>query len=473
MTPPDPTAASAATTKAAATAPRPRWWGRLVTDGNPPRPRLVVRWGRIATVVFSLGLFAYLGLATALWSYYVVQRKIPGVNWIDVVILPRFSRVQRAIGDYYFAQAKDEWTKKDFVRAIFTGRAAVVKAPANLDARLFLAGCWLEVGRPDEAVRTVHDGLAFNATDPRLQVALVRVCLDTSHFKELLEALRTDFPAHGVQLLDGRDRGYQLAEIRAVLETARAAEADQLVNQYPGLASDPTAAPLLAEIEWQLGRHDAAFARLGQARSRAPSNPTVQDAYADIAMRLGQADEARRAAAGFLQKNPRLLPAQLRFLEAFGSRKGEDERPWTAECFQFLAQHQHDASACGRLASLAASKGWTDVTYLLYQNSLQENLSGFPFVIYYAASLVKAGQLSEADRVWRELSVRNGQEIVSATYIAAMVDWGTGRESDALPIVDQLRRDSAGDRHRRRVIEGLFRDYGYPKLADLLSKPAA
>jgi Flp pilus assembly protein TadD len=470
MTPPGTPPPSAVRADPMATPPA-KWWGGYLAEGNPPKRRFVLRWGRILAALTALGVAGYLALATALWGYYAIDRKIPGVNWIDVAVLPRFSRVQDAIGAAHFQKARGLWEKKDYVQAIFTARAAVVKAPKNLEARLFLAGCWREVGRPEEAVRTLENGIEFDAQDPRLQAALVQTCLETERYQDLLKALREDFPARGVRLTDGSNRGFQLAELRAVLETADAGEAERIAAHDVGLAEVPAAAPLLSRIDWELGRHEAAFARLRLARERAPGDPSIQDAYVDTASRLGRIDEAHAAARQFLTAFPGLLAAQLRFIEVYGSRQGSDKAPWTAACMQFLAQYRRQPAALGQLGSLAASKGWTDLAFLLYENSLQENLTGFPFSIYYAGSLVKAGDLAGADGVWHELSIRNGPQLAAASYIAAMVAWGSGRQSDALQIIDQLRGQTVNDPHRKRVLEEVFRTFGFAQLADLLAKP--
>jgi tetratricopeptide (TPR) repeat protein len=253
------------------------------------------------------------------------------------------------------------------------------------------------------------------------------------------------------------------------METSGAAEAEQLAERNPGIANLPAAAPLLARIDWEQGRHDAAFARLASARERNPGDPAIQDSYVDMAFRLGRMEEARAAARRFLVAFPRFLPAQLRFLEVFGSRRGPDRAPWTAESMQFLAQYRHQPSALEQLASIAASNGWTDLAFLLYQNSLQENLTGFPFAVFYAGSLVKAGDTAAADGVWHELSIRNSAQLAPASYIAAMVAWGGGRESDALQVIDQLRNQTADDLQRRRTIEAVFRNFGYANLADRLA----
>jgi tetratricopeptide (TPR) repeat protein len=449
--------------------PRPKWWGRYVLDGDPPQRRFVLHWGPILAAVACILLTCYLSAVTALWGYYSIHRKIPGVNWADVALPPRFSHVQSAIGAYYLGQAKDAWVKKDYARGIVTAKAAIVKSPGNLDARLFLAECWSRAGRYDEAIRTLREGIPFSASDTRLQNALVGLCIVSNRDAELLAVLRTDLPARGVRLLDGSNRGMQLAEVRAVLEVSGAAEAERVAREHPGLVDDPLAAPLLANIEREAGRKQQALEILRVAHDRAPKDAVVQDQYVTMAIETGNADLARTASEKFLAEYPELLSAQLRFLEAHGSRRGSDEKPWTSVSLKFMAQHRREPDALSQLGSLAASNGWQDLAYLLYENSLQENLTGFPFATYYVASLVKAGDFQAADAALRELSVRNGAQMQAASYIAAMVDWGIGRESEATQIVQELRRETADDPHRRRTIENVFRSFGFPKVADQLA----
>jgi tetratricopeptide (TPR) repeat protein len=453
--------------------PPPKWWGHYVLDGKTHARRFVIRWSRIATVVGAASVVLYVALVTSLWGYYSIKRKIPGVNWIDIAVLPRFSHVQAAIGASYFAEAKAKWEKGDYVQAVFTGRAAVQKSPANLDARLFLAGCWLKAGRTAEAIRTLRDGVEFNADDPRLQQAAVGACLETAHFQDLLKLLHEDFPSHGAKLLEQHNADYELADVRAVLETSGAPAAAATVSGYPDLSTLPRAAPMLASIDVQLGRIDAALARLKAAADRDATNPEILGAYAEIAKHAGRMDLAKDGARRFIAADPRLVAAQLCFLEMFGSRKGEDQQPWIAACMAYLTLHRHEPDAMAQLSSVAASQGWDDLAFLTYENSLQEDLNGMPFAIYYAASLVRSGHVAEADSVWHQLALRNGKQLSSASYVGAMIAWAAGRQSEAMQILDNLRHETANDPARLRSLEALFRDYGFPKIADQLAADRA
>jgi len=448
--------------------PLPKWWGCYVLEGNPPQRRFVFRWGSILGAIGAVGLVFYLSAVTALWSYYSFKRAIPDVHWIDIAVPSRFSHVQQAISRFYLNQAKEAWTKRDVVRSVVTARASLAKAPGNLEARLFLAECWREAGRYDEAVQTLRQGIPYNAVDPRLQNALVNLCLTSSHYADLIAVLHSDFPAQGVRLLEGPNRAIQLADVRAILETSGAAEASTAVASHPGLADQPEAAALIARIDSETGRKDQALELLRAAHLRALDDVGLQAAYISTALEMGKTDEARTASEKFIKAFPTLLTAQLAFLSAHASRQGVDEKPWTEITLLILAENWHKPEALAELASVAASSGWTDVTFLLYENSLEENLTGFPFAIYYAASLVKVGDLTGADAVLRELSIRNGGQLNSAAYLTAMVDWGTGRESEALQVIQRLRRETADDLRRRRIMAGVFRSFGYPKVAEQL-----
>jgi tetratricopeptide (TPR) repeat protein len=428
----------------------------------------VFRWGSILGALGVLGLLFYFSAVTTLWGYYSYKRAIPDVHWFDIAVPTRFSHVQEAISRFYLSQAKEAWAKHDVVRAVVTARASLVKSPGNLEARLFLAECWREAGRYDESVQTLRQGIPYSAADPRLQNAVINLCLASSHYADLIAVLHTDFPAQGVHLLDGPNRAIQLADVRAILETSGAGEAAAAVASHPGLADQPEAAALMARIDSESGHPDRALELLRAAHLRAPRDVGLQAAFITTALDMGKADEARTASEQFIKDFPTLLTAQLAFLNAHGSRQGRDEKPWTEIMLLVLAENWHKPEALAELASVAASSGWTDVTLLLYENSLEENLTGFPFAIYYAASLVRAGDLTGADAVLRELSIRNGAQLSSAGYLTAMIDWGTGRESEALQVIQRLRRETADDLRRRRIMAGVFRTFGFPKVADQL-----
>lgn len=451
--------------------PPPRWWGEYVVDNSPGGRRFVIHWRRILAVLASLGFVGYLSCATLLWGYYSFSRRVPGVHWIDVAVPGRFSRVESALAAFHNKQAQRLWLEKDYGAAILAARSAVAEDPCNIEARLYLADCWRRAGRFQEAVRVLRKGIEVDAGDSRLQFAVVQTCLDAGLYQDLLKALREDFPSHGAPLLDGSDPGFQLAEVRAVLEISGAAAAELVAKRHPGLAGVTAAAPTLSQIDWELGLKEIALDRLGRALERDPKNFNIQDARIETLLRMHRTKDAKDGARRFLGEFPGLATPQLRMLEAYGSRKGTDGAVWTSLCIRFLERYHRDAAAMSQLGSLAASNGWTDLAFVLYQDSLQQNLAGFPFAVYYASSLLKAGDMAAADEVWHDLSVHNAPEIVPASYVTAMVEWGNGRRSDAEPILDRIRRQTNTDQHTRRMIEDIFRSFGFVEMAERLGAP--
>lgn len=463
---PDDAALVKAAADAAPVSRRLRWWGGYIEEGSPPRRRWVIRWGRLGAVFGILCVAGYLGLATALWAYYTSYRKIPEVKWIDIAVLPRFSRVQSAIGAHYLVQAKELWAARNYAQAIVIAQAAVNKSPANLEARLFLASCWQQAGRIDDALRVLRNGLAQHAAELPLQTAAVELCLTNGRFEEVLQLLRDEFPKHGARPLDGTNWAFQLAETRSVLELSGAIEAEKILRSHAGLADQPVAAPLLARMDWEQGRREAAFKRLTEAMAGPTVDLGVFDAYVDTALRLGHTGQARQVAVRYLKAFPGVVAAQLRFLEAHGSRKGDDRLPWTTEMLRFLVQHRRSPVALQQLANLAATQGWTDLTGLLYENALNDSLNGFPFVIFHVVGLVKAGDSVAAENAWRDLTAKNTPQLAAFSHVGAMVAWGAGREAEALQAVARLRKEISGDPRRQLMIAKFFQSLGFKRLAD-------
>lgn len=456
---------------AGTTLPPPKWWGRVVSEGNPPRQRFVVNWGRTMGVLAGSACAIYLMLITGLWAYFSFYRKIPGVSWFDVAVITRFERVQKAMGAHYFSEAKRLWQEKNYAQAVMTGRAAVLKNPQSLEARIFLADCWLQAGRTEEALRIMKEGLSFGARSEVFQDKIVEVARAVGRPVEVLTLLREDFPAQGVRLLEAGGRNFQIAELVAVLDLEGAASAEALVRSRAGLADEPKASPVMARIDWDLNRPEQALARLSKALERAPGESAIHESYIEAALRLNRLDDARRAADRFLTAFPANFGAHLKYLEVHGSRVGNDVRPWDSEYTRVLAQYSSSAPAMAQLASLAASQGWPDVAFLLYQDSLQRRLNGFPFVVYYIASLVKAGDYAVAEGIWRELTQRNASQLTSADHLEALVLQGVGRESEAMQVVERLRHETESAPDRRRTVERVFRSFGFTKLAEQLIAP--
>jgi hypothetical protein len=423
----------------------------------------------LALAVFSV--LAYLLAATALWGYYRFQRHVSGVHWIDIAVCTRFARVQQAVGAQHLATAKALWQNGEYAKGLFLARAALGKTPRDPAARLFLADCWQQAGRPDFAGHTLEDGLPYDPAPQPLARALIAHYLGAGQYRELLVLLRTKLPALGRQPEAGELVYYQQAEVQAVFETEGAEAADALSGSYAELGRLPAAAPLLARID--LARHQpaAALARLRDALSREPGAPALHDALIDVALETGQTEEARAAAEHFVAAFPSLPTAELRLLEVHSSRTLADRGPWLQSCMRYLARFRQQPGALEQLAELAARRGWSDLAFLLYQNSVATGTRDRVFTAYYIGSLLTHRDFAHADTVWRDLTSQKSTPADSAPALAAMVASGVGREGEALEHLERLRRDTAGDIPRRDRLARLFRTFGFAPLAEKLLAP--
>ena len=429
------------------------------------------RWRRFAIAGIASLILLYLGAATALWAYYDLQRKVPGVHWIDIAVCTRFGRVQKAVGDHHLAEAKKLWQDGSYAKGLFLARAALSKSPHDTDARLFLAQCWEAVGRTEFAGRTLEEGLGDDSAELPLARALVTHYLVAGQYRELLALLRTKLPALGHQAVATDRVGFQQAEVQAVFETSGAEEADVLARQYPELGQLATAAPLLARIDFARGQPEAALKRLHEALDRTPSEPIIHDTLVDIAIKAGKTDEALKAAERFVESFPSLPEAELRLLEIHGSRTDADRGPWLQSCMRYLARFRQRPEALQQLADLAACRGWSDLAFLLYQNSVATGTKDRAFATYYIGSLLSHQDYERADAAWRDLTSQRSAQADSAPALAAMVAAGSGREGEALEHLERLRNDTASDTQRRGRLARLFRAFGFATLAEKLLQP--
>ena len=436
----------------------------MTSPSSPPSPR----WRRIARWLAAAALLAYLGGATALWAYYRFARKVPDVCWTDIAVCTRFGRVQQAVGAKHLANAKEQWTAGEYAKSLFLARAALAKRPEDPDTRIFLASSWHQVGRIDFACRTLEDGLPHDTAAQPVARALLALYLESERHSDVLSLLRVKLPALRRQPATADLASFQHAEVQAVLETEGAEAATALAERFPILGELPAAAPLLARIDLACHRPDAALARLHAAVEREPANSTIHDALVDLALQTGRAEEARLAAEHFVEAFPALPAAELRLLEVHATRAGSDRSPWLMSCMRYLARFRQQPAALEQLADLAARRGWSDLAFLLYQNSLGTGGRDRAFASLYIGSLLASHDFARADTVWRDLTAQKSAPADSAPALAAMVASGAGRDGEALEHLERLRSSTATDTGRRERLARLFHSFGFAPLADKL-----
>lgn len=436
-------------------------------------PLSSLRWRRLLVVLGLAVLGLYLGAASALWAYYRFHRHIPDVHWHDIALVTRFGRVRQAVGAHQLGLARERWAAKDYAQGLFLGRSALAKDAANPEARHFVASCWRAAGRGALASRILEDGLGFDRPALPLARLLAETYLEGSRYGELLALLRVRLPALGRPVPDEQQNFFRLAELRAVLESEGAEAATAVAARWPELARLPAAAPLFARIALARGDAPAGLAMLRTALASQPENPSLHDALCETTLAAGLLDEARTVAEGFVAAFPSLPAAELRLLEAHGSRAAAAREPWLLSCMRYLARFRENPAALEQLAHLAARRGWSDLAFVLYQNAVATGANARPFAFSYVGSLVAAKQYARAGAVWTDLVAQKAVTADNAPALAAMIAFGTGREGEALEQVERLRTATRDDAPRRGRFVRVLREFGFASLADALAAAGA
>ena len=449
------------------------WWGTVTFGGMPLRRTIRVRWRRLLWLAVGLGLALWLGGTTVLWHHFRKQRRVEGITWFDVAVLPvRYRHIQTAIGEHYLAEARSQLQHGEIARAVFNARSAQVKLPDRVEPRLFLAALFLRCQLPEMAVQALRPGLGRHAADPRFQALLLRAYFAAEQPAELLRLLRGPELGWRLQQRDAGVVPLAVAEVRAVLETEGPEEASRTAAKYPVLDNNPDVAPLLARIDAARGRGDEALGRLRRALAEHPVE-ALHGALVAQALELGRKDEARAAALAQAAAFPDTVGSLLDLLATHDPQVAENKGFWTETCVRFLVRYRQTPAACIRLADLAARKGWPDLARLLYELELHRSLDGRSFAVYYAASLVKARDFVAAGQVLEDIKPCEMPVAVQSTQqaLAIMVEEGRGRAAEARQQLAALRRLCGSDLRQRRQCEIWFNALGFPELARLLVHP--
>ncbi len=126
---------------------------------------------RLAALVGTCALLGYLAAATALWLWL---RRTPQnqVGWTLAATAPfRWETFRERRGDTDIAVAQERLRQREWGDAYFALRTGVARSPGNVPGRIALAGL-LQYSSPEQARRTLEDGLERSAGDPDLLRAL-------------------------------------------------------------------------------------------------------------------------------------------------------------------------------------------------------------------------------------------------------------------------------------------------------------
>jgi len=223
------------------------------------------------------------------------------------------------------AQVMDTWRQgKEFEKAEQAAEAAIKKYPDARIVKLVYASVLADVGRYDEAIKTVQ-GMLGGKDDRETQIALAQIFDKAKRYKDMEAALdaaeklsdsdedrETVYFMRGAMYEKTKNLEKAEAEFRKVLQinpdnasalnylgymlvdrNIRLEEARDMIAR--AVAMEPNNSAYLDSLGWanyRLGRLDEAEANLRDALSRSSSDPVMHDHLGDIYMRQGKVKDA-------------------------------------------------------------------------------------------------------------------------------------------------------------------------------------
>lgn len=117
-------------------------------------------WARIAAFLVILCFLAWLGAGTALFLWLRHGREYKSVTFTHAVFPWRWPERRLAQGEELIARAQSQLREQRLRDAFFNLRIGVNLSPHNQEGRLLLAQFFTVMGRQDNAINLMIDGLS-------------------------------------------------------------------------------------------------------------------------------------------------------------------------------------------------------------------------------------------------------------------------------------------------------------------------
>jgi Tfp pilus assembly protein PilF len=407
------------------TALRRKLWVRMQT---PDGPRIFFIWSRILKLLAVLLVLGWLGSATALWAFVRYHRGVSSVSFLDIAFLPlRRDEYRATLGRHHLATAKEQLSQQRWSEAIFNLRAAVVRTPANLEARRTLAAIYQQSNQPEPAMKLLEDGLMHAPKDPAylretfglLQRQPERVLRQSAR---LLPAKPDRDPAHLFI-------AWQTAAALHALH--RDDESLALIKRWQ-IDRTPEGRHLIAAIAVAGGRHEEAENIYRQQLREDPKNEAAALQLTRLLIRQGRIEEARRAALLRTLALPDSPGAAIDLMNL--TWQTGDKESYHRDANTYLQKHIADERALQMLASLAAQLAQPELAaaVLATAQALGYDQAPFRFSLLeaqcaaadFAAAVATAKTLTDAEKIPPRIAA-------AANFLKAWAYLGHGQPAEA------------------------------------------
>ena len=402
-------------------------------------------WGRIMVWLLVLGGIGWVSLASGAYAFVKYRRGFSEVSYGHMLLLPwKLEDYRRAKGEFLIRQGLELAERQEWRAAFGLLRSGLPAVPEHREARLMVARIYLMAGRADMTRSTLADGLRHHGDE----VEYLRQVLG------FFFGLQADDTVIGLTdelrgRLEAGSAAWRMANTArayAFFNRDRHAEAVAVLEEAK-LLGTPEGRFVLARIDWEEGRRDAATTRLRELTAQVPEDFEIYRTLVHYLREQKRWGEVRTAAVARQLALPERVEAYVDFIAACGD-EGDDVRREEAER-AFLTRFAGEAEALLKLGEEAARAGRVEVAKAVEGRCRElgrgEADAGLLVVTALLARGDAAGAVGWSDELVKGAGAGGGggeawteRARLVLGGLRAVAFYATGREAEAEPLVRRV-----------------------------------
>jgi len=351
------------------------------------KPKLQWRWGRILATLIMVMVGTYGLLTTALYYYYKERRQFQELSWSQVLSWPlKREAFRRSMGEYFIKRSREEFKERNFSEGFYYLRAGVARAPADLEARQFMAEIYeYTIRRADLAVEVMEKGFPYAGYDEHYLNAYLGILLRNQLDQKIIDFAQSAFHTDGyIQEPDpiAPENKYSvedkrrwmtilsLAAIQACIHQGNYDQAEDILTRM-SLGETPAGFYLQSQLEWKRGRNGQAISILENGLEKYPGHDRFLRQLYHFHLQLGNPEQARRYGIRRVVNNPDDPIPKIDLLH-FYNDTGDIQRV-RAELTGLLRKFPDDEKVHTLIGNFAAETGRESIARNLYNLVIQNN----------------------------------------------------------------------------------------------------
>lgn len=390
-------------------------------------------WGRVGLALAALAFVGWLSAALAVMLFVKQARGFEGGKYTDILFYPwRKEIYHQAWGDEFIERGLALIEEGEIKEGLQMVRVGHVKSPSNLEGRLVIAELHAGRGRPDLAGNLLREGLPYTGEDDldylRTTFRMLLLNQEDAAVQEIARTILEEEP-----ILTPRNQITALAAATASFYRGTYDRAEDFIVDYE-LSDHPEGRVLLARIDWERGRKQAALERLERLAGKFVDQEEVYILLTRYYRELGDHTRAHNYAVMRQINNP--LTAAPRIALLYSHHAAGDVDHLQREVEKLLADFGHDHDALIGLGEFAAQVGDVDLCRRVFQTADRGGLSlDLPAILLSEAHL-NAGQYQEAVQFLEshsdqnETFAENYAPVLNGVYAVAYLGLGDADRSE-------------------------------------------